>query len=328
MSTNTNQFLVSVADVIIRDTMADQIVAKGKTLINSSIKQAVSNKEIRGGFGNALLYDYSYGKMLDITIEDAKMDEAYIAMNNGTTIVTEARKHYILDEVVTLTGGQGVLAQTPVGTIYVQKPDNTIVTVTPTGKNFDMTGFGLTGTEQVKVTYRENAIVDSITIDATRYPKTYELTMIAKMFTKDGQNAEVQIIIPRFKPSGNFELSFTAEGVSTSKLEGKALADENSEYATYNVKYLLGNASQMTALAAVPGEVNLTTGQTAQLTVYGIQGGAKANIVNPDGTTYATSDAAVVTVNATGLITYVGAGNAVVTVTNGSLKDYVVVDCV
>jgi hypothetical protein len=318
LSTNTGQFLVSVADAVLRDTTTDQIVLKGKTLISSALTQAVNNQEVRGGFGNGLQYDFNFEKKLSAKIEDSRFDESYIALNNGTNIVSGLKNFYIQDEIVTLSSGSGVVANTPVGNLYVQKADNSIATIVPSGSNFSVAGGANT---TVKVSYRTSTTVDSITIDADNYPKAYELVLTAKLFQKTGQTGVLQIVIPQFQVSGNFELSMTASGVSTSALDGKALINESDNaYAYVYIKPVGASAISYQALAATPSPITLTAGSpTKQITAYGIRGGNYSNVtLAPADCSYVSSTPATATVNASGLVTRVAAGSSTITITHSA----------
>lgn len=330
---NTNQFLVSVADSFLIDKDSDMIVSKAKTLINSAFKQAVQSTPIRGGFGSKKLFNFLSQKDLTASLEDARWDESYLAIQNNALIQTGADNIYTVDEPVTLVAGAGAVLQTPVGNLYVQKPDNTIVTITPTGKNFTVAGLT---TEAVRVTYRYSTTVDKIVINADDYPKAYRLVLKAKLFlSKSGQSqtGDLEIIIENYQPDGNYEIAFSDKGASTSKLNGTALVATDSitgkdYYAEVRIRNLTGTSIQLSQIAVSPNPVTLTSGSsTQQLTVIGIQSGAKANIINPDGTTFVSSVPATATVSAGGLITRVAIGSTVITATNGALTDTVEVTC-
>jgi hypothetical protein len=333
MATNTQQFLLSVADAILIDKESDSMVLKAKALMNSALKQAVESMSIKGGFGNKLLFEYNHDKMLDASIESATWDESYLAINNNALITTGADNIYIVDEIVVLTAGVGSVAQTPVGTVYVQKADGTFLTVTPNVKEITVAGGAAT---TVKVTYKYSTSVDKIIVGADTYPKAYRLILKAKLFQSSGgqtQTGDLEIIIENYKISGNYEITFSASGASTSKIDGKALVATNSTtgedyYAEVRIKPLTGSAQTLTGIALTPGTATIDASdlETLQLTVIGIQGGVKANITNPTGTTFASSDAAKATVHATsGLVTAVAAGSTTITATNGSLTDICVV---
>jgi len=325
MAANNQQFLVSVCDVQLRDTTADLIVLKGKTLISSALNQTMNSQEVRGGFGNALQYVYNFEKKLDVTIEDCRFDETYMAISNGTSIVSAAKPFYVQDEVVTLSSGSGTVSGTPVGNVYVQKADNSLITVTPTGSTFAVSGGGNT---TVKVSYRATSTVDYIEVSADGVPAAYELTMTAKIFNAAGQSAVWQCVIPQFKVSGNFSLEFTASGVSTSKLDGMALINpSDNAYAYVYIKPIAASTASYQAIAAIPSTMSLsTTTTTSQITVYGVRGGIYANTIIPAADcTYVSGTTATCTVNSSGLVTRVAAGTSLITVTHTAtgIKDYI-----
>jgi hypothetical protein len=315
MATNTNQFLVSVCDVVVRDTIADAVVMKGKALINSAFKQSLATTEVRGGDGNPIQYIYNHDKKLDISVESCTFDESFIALNNGTSIISAAKDYYVIDESVTLVAGAGTTAHTPVGSVYVQKVDNSIVTVTPTGSNFTVSGGAAT---TVLVTYRTSATVDSINIDASSSPNSYELTMSSKIFQGTGQTGVLQIILPKWKPTGNFDLSFSAGGVSTNKMDGMALVEQaTNSYATVLIIPVGSSVISYSAIAATPSAVSVSSGSpTAQLSVYGLRGGLYSNVLVTSGCTFVSGTPATCTVSTGGLITRVATGSSVITVTH------------
>lgn len=327
MAQNVNQFLISVADAFLVDKDSDVIALKAKTLMSSSLSQSVQELVIKGGFGDKTQFIYNYGKELSATLEDGRWDEGWLAINSNALISTEAKDIWIVDEMVTLSGGAGTVKETPVGNLYVQKSDNTFVTITPTTKNFNVDGGGST---TVKVTYKYSTTVDNIIIGADDFPKAYRLVMKAKLFqTASGQSqtGDLEIIIENFKPSGNFEINLGASTAATSKLEGKALVATNTSgedyYAEVRIKPLSGSAIKLVSIAISPStcELDLSEEQTQQLTVIGIQGGLKANITNPSGTTFESSDTGIATVNSNGLITPIAVGTCTITATNGALTD-------
>jgi hypothetical protein len=310
-----NNFLVSVADAVVRDVASDQILFKGKALINTAFKQSLTVQEIRAGFGNGLQYIFSHDKKLDVSLESATFETSFISLNNGTNIANSLKDVYIIDEVVTLASGSGTVANTPIGNINIQKSDGSVITVAPTGSNFAVAGGANT---VVKATYRYNATVDNITIDAGSSPNAFELTLSAKVFDVNGQTGNLQIRIPSWKISGSFDLSFGASSVSTSKLDGNALSDAFGNLAYVSVVPVGSSVITYQAIAAIPSAVAISVGTpTAQLVVYGIRSGLYSNVVVTAGCTFVSGTPATCTVGATtGLITRVGTGSSVITVTH------------
>lgn len=329
---NQNQFVVSVADAILIDEASDQIVLKAKSLLSTNLVQGVQNQEIRGGYGNMLLFDWSYQKDFQATLEDAIWSQDYLAINNGTQIISGIDKFYKQDEPVTLVGGVGEVFETPIGSVYVERPDGQIVTITPSGKTFTVAG--LTN-ENVFVTYQYNTSIEQVVADADKFPKALKLILKSKILNSDGSiKSEFEVIVPKYKPAGSFEINLAAAEASTSSITGKALVERDSKtgnqvYYYVNFKPVSGVATSFVNIAAFPSEVELTTGNTTQpLTVIGIQGGNRANVYNPEGTTFTSADTAVATVNSAGLVTRVGAGDTTITVTNGVYTDTVYVEVV
>lgn len=310
------QFIVDVADIQLRSIESDAVVLTGKTLLNSGLTQAVQSLQIRGGKGSKLLFDYSYQKEISVSIEDCSWRQEYLAIANGTNIGTSLNDYWVFEESVTLTAGAGVVAQTPsTGTkLYVEKADGTKITVTPSGKNFTVAG-GLATT--VKVSYQYNVSVDSITISANDFPDTYELVMFTEILNSSGKVADVQIIISKFKASGAFDMSFGAGKAATNKLEGKALSDDNENYATILIKPVVAS-NNFIAIAAYPSAVALSsTATTQQLIVYGVRNNPYSNMVIPvSECTFLSGTTATCTVSAGGLITRAGSGTSVITTTH------------
>lgn len=325
---NEKNFLVSVADVVARDIKTKDILFVGKTLINDSIKETVSSKEVNGGFGSALQYEYSYAKKLELSIEDCKFEPTFIALNNGVQIITENSDFYANGETVTLVNGVGTLANTPIGKVYVELSDGTNQIIAPVG---DTITIG-TINEDVVATYQYNTSVESISIDADKYASSIEITLIGKIFNDAGLSKELNIVVPKFKITGNMDLSFTAEGVMTSKLDGKALATNTGNYAKILLKSVDGVSIPVTMIACTDASLTLAVGATKTLEIIGIRGGVYGNIkmANVADLNFVSDTPATATVSTAGLVTNVAAGAAIITIslkTNANIKDVINVTC-
>lgn len=336
MTVSSSQYLVSVADVLLRDATNDIVVLKGKTAVNSAFKQALSSQEVRGGFGAQLLFLYQHSKKLDVDIELASFDESVFALNNGSSILGAQTQNYYFEEVLT-ANGSGVVTTTNAivtGTnAYVQPVAGGVTqTIVPTTSNTVTISGG--ANNQYRVGYRYAATVDSIALAASGIPNAYELTMISKVFSGSSQIAEMVITIPQYRLTGSFDLSFSATGVSSTKISGTSLVDPASgNYATVQIRYLSGGTAPFIAIGATPGAVSLSSSNTtSQLTVYGIRGGLYGTSTIPAAScTFTSSATGTCTVSAGGLLTRVSAGSANITITtvsNGqTLTDVVPVVC-
>lgn len=326
---NEKNFVVSVCDAIGKDPTTKEILFVGKTLINSALKETIQSKEITGGFGNGLQYEFSYGKKLECDIEDCKFEPTFLALNNGVLITSETNDYFAHNEVVTLTDGVGSLAQTPIGKVYVEMPDGTNQIVDTS--NLKPITIG-SATIDIVCTYQYSTTVDTISIDSDKYPSSIELTLISKVFNANGQSKELQIFIPKYKISGSMDLSFTADGVSSSKLSGKALATNTNNYAKIMMKTLGSNSIPVTQIACTTAEVTLANAATKTLEVIGIRGGVYGNVLmsNAD-LTFTSSVVGVATVGEhTGLLTWIGAGDTVVEIkltSDATILDIVNVTC-
>ena len=326
---NEKNFVVSVCDAIGKNPITGDILFVGKTLINSALKETIQSKEITGGFGAGLQYEFSYGKKLECDIEDCKFEPTFLALNNGVLITSETQNYFSHNEVVTLTNGVGNLAQTPIGKIYVEMPDGTNQIVDT--NNLKPITIG-TATIDIVCTYQYSTTVDTISIDSDKYPSSIELTLISKVFNANGQSKELQIFIPKYKISGSMDLSFTQDGVSSSKLSGKALATNTNNYAKIMMKTLGTNSVPVIQIACTTAEVTLANAATDTLEVIGIRGGVYGNVLMSNALLDFTSSAAgVVTAGLhTGLLTWAGAGVATITIaltSDNTIIDVVNVTC-
>lgn len=331
MENNAKNFLVSTADFAFY--VDDVLACTGTTNLNASIETTMEEQNVNAGKGNKLVYSFKHGRQLNATLEAADWKLEYLAMASGSKITEGMTDVYKLGECVTLTKGIGMLGSAPVGDVAVELPGGTIVTVTPDGTAIDLTGFGLTGDqESVKATYRYNRIAKSVTIDAEATPMCGRLVLDADRHNNDlGKVGSVQIIIPSYQLNGNFKIEFTPEGVSSTSLEGKALAVEGDSCADGSVYAYVREfddtekAISVIEIAATPGTVSLdssSTDKTAAISVVGLKGSLYSPIqLNPGDCTFASDTPATATVSQDGIITAVAAGSAKITVTYQGMDD-------
>lgn len=274
-----NKFLESVAKIEAYSTTSDALIFTGFTNISSTFGLTMDSTDVRGGQGNGLLYVFKHSRAAEVTIEQATFSKDFLATNVGATIATAARDIYH-SECLTLDGsGDGTVTNTPIGSVYVQAASGSITTVTPTGSDIAVPALA---DASVTCYYQYNlAGVERITISAQDTPDVVKLVLNANVKSNDGTLAEIlQIVIPRFQVSGDYELSFTADGVSTESLSGMALQYESADctgdiYGWFD--YIPQSASlDYTVIYSVPHEYSVAVGDvpaTQQLTVYGVRGG-------------------------------------------------------
>jgi hypothetical protein len=289
------QQLVSVADAVLRDPSTGAAIMLGKANINSAFKLAMSNADVRGGIGNQLLYSYYHTRELSVDIEQASFGESFIALNVGSSVLTGAVNVVQTDCLTTSASSAAQITLTPVGDVSVFLADGSVQTVTASTKDIQLTGCP---SQLVTAVYLTSKPADQITITASTPPSIVDLTLIAEIRDQDHSTVlkYLQINVPSFQITGNYDLSLTANGVSTEKLSGRALAVEAADCTsgTYYAKVTYITVSGETAyssIAATPASVTWakSTAQSTAITVYGIRGGTYANVPITTSCTYARS---------------------------------------
>lgn len=321
---NSKDFLVSTADVAF---FVDDVLAfTGTTSLNTSISVSMEDQEVAGGKGNKTLYKYKYGRKLASSIEMAEWKLEFIAANAGSTIFEGLKDVFVVAECVTLTGGVGVLGKTPVGNVFIEKGDGSILEVKAEGNTITLEGVE----GKVHATYQYNTTVKRVTIDAESTPFVGRLVMSAdKHNNKKGKVGELQIEIPSFQLNGTFDITLEASGTSSTKLDGDALAVEGATCADGSVyAYITEIASEASTIAvsdiaATPAVVNLAVNGAKQISVIGIKGGLYSNVaIDVTECTFTSEDSAIATV-ADGVVTGVSTGTTYINVDYNGVEDVV-----
>lgn len=333
-NSKAKNFLVSTADFAL--LYNGMLACTGTTNLNTSIEVSMQEQNVNAGKGNKLIYSYKYGRELNINLEAANWDLRYLAVNLGREINTALDNAYDIYKCITINEGIGVLPNTPIGNVDVEISADNAVNVVPDGNTIDLTPYGITsGT--VNVTYKFSEISQSIVIDAETSPNVYTLILTAdKHNNKLGKVGTVEIEIPSFQPSGNFNIEFTPDGVTSTSIEGKALAVEgdtcesgNSVYAYVRERSDQEYKIIVSEIVATPSEVELNTSDTITetLSIIGLKGSLYSNIEleNVD-CQFVSSDPTVATVDEDGIITAVKTGSTKVTASYGGLDDEVTVN--
>lgn len=323
------EFLISTANVAFYYN--NVLAFTGKTSLNTSFTVSMQDKEITGGQLNKLLYKMKYGRKIACSIEMAEWQLSFIAANAGTKIATALKDVFSIAECVTLTSGVGTLAKTPVaGTkVYVEKSDGSIVEITPVGSTITV------GTENgtVNATYQFNERVRRVTIDTDSVPFLGKLVMSAQRHNNSiGKVGEVQIEVPSFQVSGNFDIALSADGNTTTKIDGDALSVESDSCEDGDVYAYITEIDDtpstvsVSEIVATPANPSIAVAGTQTITVVGVKGGMYSNIaLTNTECTFTSGTPATATVSTAGVITGVGAGTSVITIAYGDLEDTITV---
>lgn len=328
----TKNFVVSTADFAFYHK--GMLACTGTTNLNTSINVSMQSQDVKAGKGNKQVFTYKYGRELAVELEAADWRLEYIAMNTGSEIFEGLSNVYALNECVAIKDGVGTVEKTPLGAVGIELPSGVFVEVEADGKNIDLTAFG-TDKEQytVKATYQYNNDTRFITIDAESAPLTGELILDADKYDQnEGKSGSVQIIIPSYSLDGNFDLTFTPEGVTSTKMSGKAQAIEgdtcdNSNAVYAYVKEIVNDAVALPIVDVIANapQYSLKVGDTTTISVYGSKGTLYKGIaINNKDCTFTVDNSEIATVEAsTGKVTAVSAGTANVTVKYNDVSDIV-----
>lgn len=320
-TTSNQRFLASVGKAMAFDTTCagKQLIFVADTLMNSTISQAIQSSQVYGGAGSRLLFEYDYQKEITATLEDAAFSPTYLAIQNGTKLSQVLSDVYQRETVTFNATGTATLKDTPVGEVQVGLEDGTFVTVLATGNSVSLATLA---DKESQVIYMTPKTVKKLVIDSSSFPKAMELVLSVDIFDNNNKKVEeMQIVIPKFKPDGNFEMSLTHDGVATSSITGKAM-DNCGKYAEINIIPTEESASActITKLLVTPNPVELdavTPADTAQLVVRPVFSDGSTGAPLSTGLTYTPTDTAVATVDTTGLVTAAGgvAGGETTTIT-------------
>lgn len=334
MTNNAKNFLVSTADFAFY--VGDLLACTGTTNLNASIEVSTEEQAINAGKGNKLVFSYKYGRQLSATLEAADWKLEYLAMASGSKITEGLTDVYKLGERVTLTNGIGEISTAPVGDVAVELPNGSIITVKPEDTIIDLTSYGLAdGQETVKATYRYNRIARSIAINAETNPLCGRLVLDADRYDNQiGKIGSVQITIPSYQLNGNFNIEFTPDGVTSTSLEGKALAVEDDACADGSVYAYIkefddtASAISVTEIAATPGTIHLDmdNNTSAAISVIGLKGSLYAPIeLGQADCTFVSDTPSVASVDESGTVTAAASGSARITVTYAGMSDEITV---
>ena len=339
------KFQTSVADVVLRDVETGQAIAYGKTNISSAITQSMQMTEVRGGINNALLYSFFHDRAVEVNIEMATFHPYILALQSGQSIVAGTYTVVATECADLDVSGEATLTNTPIGDVTVIFEDTgASIVVTAVGTVITVAGGA---SRMITAVYNYSTTADRITVEVYEQPDTVELIMTARVYSsaQSGVSQYFQVRIPQFKLDGGYELSMTADGVSTQPLSGIAMkvAAEDCDTADYyyTATYIDVDATvaAYSMIVAAPSPMTFSgSGLSQQITVLGYRGSIYSNPTITDECGYArTSGCETITVgSATGLV---ASGSAAVSgdiatltasywdISSGSLTDtvYVVV---
>ena len=255
--TGAKQYVTSVGDAYIRDPFTKQIICKADALTDSAIAQTLSKMEIKGGEGHKLLYVHNYEKAITVNLVSASFELAFFALHSGVEIQNKLKDVFKFNEQVTLDkSGKGKLKNKPIGEVFVANAKGVGQAIT--ADELGQITLSNKAGEVVYATYQYSSMVDTIDFNANNSTKIYELILQFHMYDGDtSEETTVEVQIPKFKPSGNFELSLNSSSPSAPALDGDALAGDDGSYGSMNVIIEDSSKISFSQLTTTPEEFEI-----------------------------------------------------------------------
>lgn len=331
-------FLVSVANVVGRDPATGEGLFYGTTNASTSVNLSMSEEEIRGGINNVIQGVYYHDKTLECTIEKPTFARSFLPLNVGTDILEAQNVKVLQTECLTLdAGGNGAVSKLPTGTVNVFLDEDTVMEVSASSSANASGAYPISvpsmAGKMVTAIYDAYESVDVLTIETTTPPKVVDLTLLIQVRDENMNLAYVlQYNIPKFQVSGNYELSLSADGVSSESLSGKALNVKGETcatgdmYATIKWVPTAAASSDVTAIIITNGDINAVAGEegTYVLNAIGLKGSLNNRINITEDTTFALSSATTgvsLTNNVLTLSDETSQGSVDITATYGDYSD-------
>jgi len=329
-------FLIGVANAYAYDSN-DNLLFTSKTQLDNSIEIGTTSAEIRGGYGNSLLYVFNHTGKFNVSLTESQFNLGMVAANVGSSIVTGTSVWS--EETVTLapTTGVGTVIGTPLLTpdgtsdihgwvTYIDANGKSISErVTFSGKNLTLAA---AEGQDVCVRYYENdSAAKSVVIPANIVPAIVRLVLDAQLASDEagqGVVGKVQIEIPRLKLEGSQAISLKADGYAQTPLKGMALAytetatsacSNASRYAKLTEIYFGGNwYDDVTFIGIVDSTITMAVLATGTLVVKAVHSDGSVSTPPVADLTFTSSVPGKATVGLhTGLVTGVASGATVIT---------------
>jgi hypothetical protein len=328
-------FVTGVATLTAYDPSTEQVVLRGRSLLDSSLKTSLSKVEIRGGKGHSLLGQYFHTSAMELSLSNPVFDMQFLAESVGSTLNTGGNVYY--QENITLgAGGTGTVTYTPLatdagtaGTAYgwVTKVDDSVERVTFSTKSFTSTG---AENDVVCVKYfMLNAAAKQFTVSSHIIPSILRVELDADLASNEESSnvvGSLQIVVPLVSFNGAMELNLKSDGTVTTPMVGNALESpppagsgclSQGIYAYISqIKTTANFYDDLVAIAIVGGDKAMTHPSTATLVVKGIHTDNTVSTIANSALTFSSGTVGTATIGAnTGVITTVASGSTLLKAT-------------
>jgi hypothetical protein len=327
-------FVVGTATFTAFDPTTEQVVLRGTSLLDSTLKTSLSQVEIRGGRGNVLLANYWHSSKMELTISNPVFEMSYLAAAVGSVLQTSGDVYYNESVLIGASGTGTVSGATPLavnGTTaygWLELSTGVWERVTFSGSTFASSS-GVSGQTLCCKYFALNSSAKQIVVSSHIVPSILRVVLEADLASNEaGTNivGSMQIVVPKVQFSGAMELNLKSDGYVTTPLNGTALespAPANSGCTVSGI-YCYLNQIKTSALwydglltiGIVSGDFALAVGATKTLVVKGVFSDNTVATISNALLTFSSSDGAKATAGAnTGLITGISAGPSVIHVT-------------
>ena len=335
------RLLNNVGNFAVIDNTLNMVAFTGTFSTTYAIAISMAAQDTRAGAGNALIFRSYSDRNVQVTLNVQNWSLEYIAASVGSKIELGLRELFVIEEPINVdASGIGTLVIPAVGSISVRLPNGSRATLMVAADNkIDLSGFDVKS-DCVYVTYAYNVTAKSVTITADKSPYIGKLIMHGVISDSlAGKVGTLEVEIPSFALDGNINITMNADGsTSSTEMVGIALATSGAACKDdmiygYVKEYVeVDNFTQINEIIASPSPVELAlmpTPESQMISVIGSRGVmySEIGILNAD-CIFTSSDAAIATVDATGLITAVDAGTCTIDVGYNGLSDEIEVTVV
>lgn len=318
-------FLPKTADAYFSVDGVIAFIAKANTAANVAI--TTTQQQIKGGQANSVIGVITSEKAINVSFTTPEWQPEFLAANIGTTIRFGDQNFYIDDVTYTVTEGKITLAEVPADKKIQLEINGGWVTVPAESKEVDLSTYGVSEGDCLSVIglFPRKGKEISLLVDTD--PTIGELVLKSPIFKGTvGKVGIAQYTFPSFSLSGNWTQNFAAD--ASYEITGTPIAvagekcGESETYGYYR-EYIDGDTlDNFTSIVATPSVVELSAGETEQLTVYGIRNALSEKSELTTGVTFAVAEdgEATATVTTSGLVEAVATGSTTITVTYGEGK--------
>ncbi len=254
---------VTCADVVLYDLVCGNPVAKFDTLKLSTVEQTADNNDVQGGKGNPILARIASNRQVNLTIQDAVMSMAYLAVVTGGEVINSETDSAIRiqynEKIKADANGLTLRHAMPAGTtLWLAEVSNGIISerkarydapkseadvqvIALTDAQWRPSDYTITAGKEYQVFYnydiKDANEAKELTVFSDIFAKTYRFVGDTELYnTSTGRHDALQIEVPRFALDNSYTFELNADGTAAVfDMNGTALADDEKRLIVYRV---------------------------------------------------------------------------------------------